>query len=538
MCRVSSDEQAKGYSLDDQLEKLTNYCNRWDYEIVHIIKEDHSAKSFDRPEWKKWINLIKTKKIKCDELLITSWDRFSRDLTGALNMIDYLRKKNITPQSIEQPIDYKIPENLFMLAIYLANPDVDNRRRSIKVKGGIRQGLKQGRWPRRPIYGFMSSKNGKGQHIIIHHPEKAKVVQEIFEGVANGLSQKEIRTDLSKRNITVSRNNMHKILKNVLYMGKIIVPASENEPMVMIQGIHEPIVSEQLFYQVQQILAGNKKARGKFIPKYAKLRDDFHLRGLLNCNNCGSTMTASKSKGKLGKRYGYYHCHHCKKQRVSSTKVHEAFDVLLSSLEIDSSLHELYMAILEEQLQNSKKENVSEIKKIKKQLELINTRLQKSQDLMLDGKLEPEEYISIKSRYSIQQNELKQQIDGLNATSKELLELTKTGLNLLVDLSKTYYNASVQLKQKIVSSIFSGELYYDGKKCRTPKLNKFIDWFPRVSNGFEEIKKGITELNYQLSPTADSEGFEPPVPCGTIVFKTTAFDHSANYPRQKYCLFF
>ena len=29
---------------------------------------------------------------------------------------------------------------------------------------------------------------------------------------------------------------------------------------------------------------------------------------------------------------------------------------------------------------------------------------------------------------------------------------------------------------------------------------------------------------------AENEGFEPPVPCGTLVFKTSAFDHSANSP--------
>jgi len=32
---------------------------------------------------------------------------------------------------------------------------------------------------------------------------------------------------------------------------------------------------------------------------------------------------------------------------------------------------------------------------------------------------------------------------------------------------------------------------------------------------------------------AESEGFEPPEPRGSIVFKTTAIDHSANSPRQK-----
>ena len=29
---------------------------------------------------------------------------------------------------------------------------------------------------------------------------------------------------------------------------------------------------------------------------------------------------------------------------------------------------------------------------------------------------------------------------------------------------------------------------------------------------------------------AEREGFEPPVPCGTTVFKTAAFDHSATSP--------
>ncbi|MFM1931282.1 MAG: hypothetical protein RL226_585 [Bacteroidota bacterium] len=32
---------------------------------------------------------------------------------------------------------------------------------------------------------------------------------------------------------------------------------------------------------------------------------------------------------------------------------------------------------------------------------------------------------------------------------------------------------------------------------------------------------------------AEREGFEPPVPRGTTVFKTAAIDHSAISPRQK-----
>jgi hypothetical protein len=38
---------------------------------------------------------------------------------------------------------------------------------------------------------------------------------------------------------------------------------------------------------------------------------------------------------------------------------------------------------------------------------------------------------------------------------------------------------------------------------------------------------------YQDLYSAESEGFEPPEPRGSTVFKTAAIDHSANSPRQK-----
>ncbi len=39
--------------------------------------------------------------------------------------------------------------------------------------------------------------------------------------------------------------------------------------------------------------------------------------------------------------------------------------------------------------------------------------------------------------------------------------------------------------------------------------------------------------NRALGKSAEEEGFEPPVPCGTTVFKTAAFDHSAISPGAK-----
>lgn len=71
-------------------------------------------------------------------------------------------------------------------------------------------------------------------------------------------------------------------------------------------GKLEALISEKLFYQVQQIMDKKRKVEG---PGGRVLGNDrFPLRGLLTCPNCGKNLTASGAKGK-SKTYYYYHCH-------------------------------------------------------------------------------------------------------------------------------------------------------------------------------------------------------------------------------------
>ena len=57
----------------------------------------------------------------------------------------------------------------------------------------------------------------------------------------------------------------------------------------------------------------------------------------------------------------------------------------------------------------------------------------------------------------------------------------------------------------------------------------------------ERTRFRIPPLNAKKSPAvaelfAEREGFEPPVPLGTVVFKTTVIDHSTISPRPLYHL--
>jgi len=55
--RVSTDEQAeKGFSQRNQEEMLRKYCSINQIQIRNVIYEDHSAKTFNRPQWKKISN--------------------------------------------------------------------------------------------------------------------------------------------------------------------------------------------------------------------------------------------------------------------------------------------------------------------------------------------------------------------------------------------------------------------------------------------------------------------------------------------------
>jgi len=67
--RISTDEQAnKEYSLRDQEAKLIHYCNERNYRVIDTYRENYSAKTFKRPEFKKLLGVCKSNKKRINEL--------------------------------------------------------------------------------------------------------------------------------------------------------------------------------------------------------------------------------------------------------------------------------------------------------------------------------------------------------------------------------------------------------------------------------------------------------------------------------------
>lgn len=223
--RVSTDEQAdKGYSQRDQEERLRKYCELQHIMIRKVIMEDHSAKTFNRPEWSVLLTDLKKRKGQVALILFTKWDRFSRNTGDAYQMINTLRKLEVEPQAIEQPLDLSVPENKMMLAFYLTAPEVENDRRALNVLNGMRRAKKEGRWMGPAPVGYANKVTEDGRKYIAPKEPETTVMKWVFNTLATEQYHVEqIYKEAKLREIKICRSNFWKALRNPVYCGKIYI---------------------------------------------------------------------------------------------------------------------------------------------------------------------------------------------------------------------------------------------------------------------------------------------------------------------------
>ena len=505
MSRVSSEEQAKGFSLDVQFEQLTKYCQRNAIEIVEHYKEDHSAKNFNRPEFQKFLKYIKKNKHAVDYLLVTTWDRFSRNVTDSFVMIRDLKKLGIEVQAIEQPIDFSIPESKAMLAINLVFPEIDNDRRSIKIRGGIRGSLKAGRWCRLAPMGYQNKRDDQNKPIIVPN-NKARFIQYAYNEIEAGKTQVAIREALQLKGFKVSRNNLSLILKNPLYIGKIVVPAQDDEIEKWVEGIHQGIIRESQFYKVQKLLNQRKLSTKR--PSSNTLREELPLRGKLQCSKCTGKMTGSPSRSGNGNQYFYYHCNHCKKERYAAKKVNSVFESILEDFVFTKQSQVLYKEILKAAL-GADQGNIARKKlKIEKELSQLSNRIDKLQDLLVDGAIDPQSYGKTLSRYTSSQEMFEMELDGLKVSNTDEKQLIDSAFHQLKDFQKTYKNSEIHHKKELISSIFPEYLEFDGEKCRTSRINDVLRFILQIDKDLPENKTGQISNKLSLSRLVETPRIE------------------------------
>jgi site-specific DNA recombinase len=342
--RVSTDEQAdKGYSQRNQEEVLKRYCEINHISVKRVIFEDHSAKTFNRPRWNFLLTELRKHKGQTDLILFTKWDRFSRNAGDAYQMINTLRKLGTEPQAIEQPLDLSVPENKMMLAFYLAAPEVENDRRALNTLHGMRRARKEGRWMGHAPYGYVNKITEDGKKYIALKEPEASVIRWAYNQVLSAGKDSicSIWHTAREKGLTCSKNTFWVIIRNPVYCGKIFVSKFKEEESRWVKGQHEPLITESLFYQVQDTLDGKRRI---YVSKKKSL--DYPMRGFLICPDCGRLLTGSSSQGR-SKKYFYYHCKLPCKARFHTDHTHDLFAKELKKFIPRPGMIETYQEVIQ-----------------------------------------------------------------------------------------------------------------------------------------------------------------------------------------------
>ncbi|OBW40001.1 hypothetical protein AB670_03655 [Chryseobacterium sp. MOF25P] len=405
--RVSTEEQKrKGYSLPEQEDRLLKYCKYNNIEVKGIYREDFSAKNFNRPEWKELFSEVKKKSGEGDKnILFLKWDRFSRNVECAYEMIRKLRKYKTTAMAIEQPIDFSVPESAVMLALYLAVPEAENTRRAQNTSNGMRRAKLLGKYPNKAPMGFTNVTLMDGKKAIVPKEPEAEIIKWIFHQAAqNNHRISEISKIANEKGLICSRSYFFRILRNPLYCGLITIKLNSKEEQ-MIQGLHEPLISESLFYQVQSII----NTKRKITSNRDDLKEIFFLRGFLTCPVCGRKLTGSYSKGKR-KRYPYYHCHDGCRTRIDAILLNNCYQNKLQKLVLSNSSIELFKNILEDHnIRTQKASYLYAQQLLGRKIKEEKLTLSRGRKLFIAGILKIDDYNDLKKESQVNTRNLKKE---------------------------------------------------------------------------------------------------------------------------------
>ena len=504
-CRVSTKEQKeKGYSLRDQELRLKEFCRIKNINVIKVFIEDYSAKNFDRPEFIKLYNYIKSNKNKVDELLFIKWDRFSRNTSDSYSMINNFMKLGVIVNAVEQPIDLSIPESKIMLAFYLASPEVDNDRRSINTRNGMRQAMKEGYWQGSPPKGY-SYTGTKPKNLLIPNDD-APFIKKAFELVSlNADPVDKIRVLLNKEGAKFKKSGFYNLLQNIAYTGQIFIKEFGAEKSQLVSGLHEPIISIDLYKKTQLVIFSRKRT----IKSKSKYDNNLPLRGHLICNECGKILTGSASSNRVKNKYYYYHCQNGCKQRFSAQNANSIFIKYLQNLQLNINMKKLIFEIIKDLSSKNKKENGIKLRNYEKKIKTIDNRLQNLIDTYLDSNIRQDIYDKAQLRYENEKSDIIEEISKIKRTRSDIYNIVNYGIKFFEEIHNQYVKHDVEIKHRIIGSIFNNNLLFDGKSYRTPIRMPYLSLLFNNINEFGEVNKKRAAISSNPSMKAPPAGLEP-----------------------------
>ena len=323
-------DKEESSSITNQREILKRYVN--ENENFFIIKEyvddGWTGTNFNRPSFKEMIRDIEKGII--DTVITKDLSRLGRDyIDTGYYLQRYFPEHQVRYIALLDNIDTMEDAGMSDIAPFksIIN-DMYVKDISKKIRSSLTERRKAGNFLGVTApYGY--DKDSENKYHLVVNPKEAEIVKRVFNLYLQGNGLTKIAQILTKESVPVpgeSRNigktrqtvlysswkqtTIRRILENRVYLGDLVQFKRKNvnykskirinvpeEDRLICKGTHEPIIEQEDFDKVQEILKGNKSFKGT--------KHDYLFKGLLYCAECGARLNVTYSNYAL-KKYGEY----------------------------------------------------------------------------------------------------------------------------------------------------------------------------------------------------------------------------------------
>lgn len=503
--RVSTKKQLKD---DPELKAQEDLCRegalRNDLEVARVFRDLGRSGTLGqdgRPGFKAMREFCIKNHKRIRAVIVGETSRLARNVPAAREVRNALKEYRI----IIVPPNVLIGPGVDLDAVHKALIKDDNAAEEFSTKLStdtttrMKAMAEKGRWQHQPPVGYTTCTD-KSLPSLRVDSARAAFVQQAFREVAAGKPPREVWENLVRRGFTAQHGKQMTFwrftstLHQKAYWGWLVWTGARDfhDPVIVSRkGDWEPLISQELFEQVQDVLSREKSGK----REYTFERADAPLKGIMRCGLCGGLMTSESAKNGQRKMYLYYRCHYgCKPKepRIAVAKAHQFFSDTIRTLRMPAA----HLESIRTRIEGTHAERTREAEKaaaeVQQALAGVTARISKLLDLLLDGMI-------AQTDYDLKHVELLREKNRLEGESKpcasgadaSLLQDLDTARGMLLNFPRLWGTLDLQGQLKLGRLIFPEGLHFDGKNFRTPVTHC-------IFNGLQSKKAGKSKM---ASPT-------------------------------------
>lgn len=408
--RLSQEDDRAGdsNSIVNQRLLLERYAETNGFENTLFLADDgYSGTNFERPSWKKVIELIEADEV--ETLIVKDMSRLGREYlqVGQLTEL-YLPTKGVRFIAINDGVDSLVESSTDFNPIRNWANELHAKDTSKKVRAVKKMQAERGeRLGGRPPYGYRRKTPDSKE--IVPDEETASTVQHIFQLCASGKGPNQIARILTEEQILTPANYAYRkegkshnhvditrpydwsgssvtgILNNKVYLGhtvglrstslsyknKKLIRRPESE-QVIVENTHPALVTQELWNIVQDVRQHKKR-----IPKQMEEPNIFS--GLAFCADCGKPMVLHRASTMKKAEY-YFTCYTYGKRGKDECSSHRIREDELCRIVLDDIQRVTHFARMKERQfaayinQKNSKELRREMNMLQKELDAMRKR--------------------------------------------------------------------------------------------------------------------------------------------------------------------